>query len=216
MVRFPGPQDKSGLLADPALDPTVRLRLVLEHLERLRAEWVEACKTLDELDETEVERKVIRGARLEVREAYERWDHVSQQADFLATDLRRAAPDANRYEQLYRATLGNLKEQFDGGPHYDLLCERVAALTARLRRMEEGPREYPPLEHSRLNQQLLGYINQLQKYTEAMKSETLSKEAQGVAEQILMVVEKNLSVSHPELWHSVMRDVRQALETAGA
>jgi hypothetical protein len=212
VVRFPG--DKNGLLSDPALDPNVRLKLVLEHLKRLRTEWEDACQACDALEESEVSRTDIHRARNEVRAAYARWDEVSAQADALARDLRRAAPDANRYEQLYRLTLAELKEQFDGGPQYDLLCERAAALTARLRRMEDSAREFPAADHARLNQQLLSYINQLQKYTEAMKSETLSREAQGVAEQILMIVEKSLATTYPELWHSVMRDVRQALESA--
>jgi hypothetical protein len=214
VVKFPGPEATSGPLADPNLDPLARLEVVLHQLARARAEWESAVAETDAAEEYDAPADVLEKARAAVRVAFERWSVVAAQADELALDARRAKPLDQDYEKVYRQTLKDLQEQFDGGPHYDLLCERVAGLHVRLKRMEASNREYPAADHARLNQQLLGYINQLQKYTESMKSESISREAQSVAEKILMIVEHHLATSYPELWHGVMREVRSALESA--
>jgi hypothetical protein len=212
VVRFPGQEPTSGPLADPNLDPLVRLDVVLQQLARARAEWDEAVAAADNAAESA---EGIDKTRAAVRVAFDRWSAISDMADALAKDARRARPLDRDFEKLYQATFTELREQFaDGGPHYDLLCERVAGLHVRLKRMERSTREYPAAEHARLNHQLLSYINQLQRYTEAMKTESISREAQGVAEKLLQVVERNLATSHPELWRSVVRDVRLALESA--
>jgi hypothetical protein len=213
----PPPGGGGGPLADRNLDPLVRLETVVNQLGRAAKEFDDACQKLDQLEANanpagkngRVER-----ARYEAREAFSRWDALSDQADDLAKAIRRAQPLDSAYEKMYRAGLAELTEQFDGGPHYVLLCERVASLHARLRQIESGALDVPSIDHARMNQQLLSFINQLQKYTEAMKSEQISAEAQGVAEKILMIVEKNLATSYPELWRGVMREVRQALESA--
>ena len=218
VVRFPGSGPRSGPLSDPALDPAAQLRAVLEELARAREEWDAACVAVDQLTEggyaTPAE---LHAARSAVRTSYARWAEVLSQANALAEEARRAEPLDKASQRLFQETLDGLKGQFaDGGPHYDLLCERVAGLHVRLKLMENAGHAYPPAEHHRTNQQLLGYINQLQKYTETMKSESISKEAQGVAEKILLIVEKSLSTSYPELWHTVMHDVRAALEQNAA
>jgi hypothetical protein len=213
VVRFPGADPATGPLADPNLDPLARLDVVLQQLARARAEWEAAVALADEVAENAPVPEHVERARAEVRAAFERWSPIADQADRLAKDARRARPMDGGYQKLYQHTLEDLKGQFDGGPHYDLLCERVAGLHVHLKRMETSTREYPAADHARLNQQLLSYINQLQKYTEAMKSESISKEAQGVAEKILLIVEKNLATSYPELWRGVMREVRTALES---
>lgn len=183
-----------------------------------RAELEEAQAALRALEEDGAAqgsqgKKAIAAARASVRTTYARWHKLTEDADDLAERCRRGRTSID-YAKLYNETLRQLREEFDGGPHYELLCERVAGLHVRLKEMEGVGRAYPPQEHARLNAQLLAYVNQLQKYTETMKSESISREAQGVAEKLLMIVEKNLATSYPELWRSVMREVRLALEAA--
>lgn len=209
---------RSGPLADPNLDLAARLVLVLQALAMARAELTEAQATLAALEQDGAAegpqgRRKIATARAAVRTAYVRWHELTKDADELAERCRRARTSTD-HGKLYAETLRQLREEFDGGPHYELLCERVAGLHVRLQEMEQAGRAYPPTEHARLNAQLLAYVNQLQKYTETMKSESISREAQGVAEKILMIVEKNLATSYPELWRGVMREVRLALEQA--
>lgn len=211
--KTPGPPKRPSILEDPALDPENRLKLVLQALQRAQEEWDESCRVADDIDPEHAD--ILESARKDVRACYRRWFEIAQQAHDLSENLRRTSlelPMQSQFEREYTALLDELKEQFEGGPHYDLLCERVARLHVRLKQMESSGRAYTPSEHAQLNNQLLSFVGQLQKYTEAMKSESISREAQAVAEQILAVVEKRLSTSHPELWLDIMKDVRAGLE----
>jgi|SRR5215472_2468165 len=223
VVKFPNgnghgepPPRKPGILDDANLDPTQRLHVCLEQVARLKEEWEEAQRIADDIDPVDNPDDLLL-ARRNIRDSYRRWYEVSGQAADLADKVRRATleqPSSAEWDALHASLLGELTESFDGGPHYALLAERVAGLHVRLKRMEASGREYSPSEHATLNAQLLGYINQLQKYTEAMKSESISREAQTVAEEILALVEKHCAVTYPELWLQIMRDVRSALEAA--
>lgn len=214
----PPPPPRPPIFDDPLLDPTARLQLVLEATKRAQDEWQESMLVADDID-PEDDPDLLEEARKNTRNAYRRWYEVAEQAHRLAEELRRKTieiVDTPTYTSAYDATLEELLGQFDGGPHYRLLCERVAALTTRLKQMETSGRSYSTAEHSALNGQVLSYINQLQKYTEAMKTETISRESQAVAEAILGLVEKHLAVSQPDLFNAIMRDVRAALEAARA
>lgn len=210
------PPPEPTIFEDPDLDPELRLRRVLEALRRAHDEWDEACRIADDIDPQDNPDE-LELARRNVRNAYRRWSEISDQAHMLAEDLRRKQlelPTSQEYQPLYESTLNGLMAQFDGGPHYQLLCERVAGLHVRLKQMETSGRAYAPAEHQALNNQLLSYVNQLQKYTESMKSENITKESQAVAEAILGLVEKHLSISQPDLWNAIMKDVRGTLEGA--
>ena len=191
---------------------------MLQALERSKDEWDEACRLSDDIDPADAD--LLEESRKNVRNAYRRWFEISQQAYDLSESLRRAQlelPKSPEFDSAYDELLVSLKDQFtEGGPHYDLLCERVAGLHTRLRQMEASGRAFSPAEHAQLNTQLLAYINQLQKYTEAMKSEQISKETQAVVSTVLSLVERHLSVSYPELWLAVFQDVRRALEASNA
>lgn len=210
----PGPT----IFDDPGLDPEGRLGLVLEALRRAKDEWDECCRIADDID-PEDDADLLEQARKNIRNAYRRWSEIADQAQSLSESLRRKTlelPNTAAFQTEYAALLQSLKDQFDGGPHYELLCERVAGLTVKLRQLENSGRSYAPAEHSQLNAQLLSYINQLQKYTESMKSESISRESQAVAEHILALVEKHCSATYPELYLAIMRDVRGALEAVRA
>lgn len=212
----PGPPPT--IFDDPGLDPEQRLSLVLEALRRAKDEWDECCRIADDID-PELDPDLLEQARKNIRNAYRRWSEIADQAQNLSESLRRKTlelPNTVEFQEQYRLLLSQLKSQFDGGPHYELLCERVAGLTVKLRQLEASGRSYAPAEHSQLNAQLLSYINQLQKYTESMKSESISRESQAVAEHLLGLVEKHCATTYPELYLAIMRDVRGALEAVRA
>lgn len=212
------PPPEPSIFDDPGLDPELRLRYVLFAQRRAYDEWDECCREADNIDPAE-DPDLLESARRNVRNAYRRWSEIADQATSLGEQLRRKQleiPDSPSMQAEYERMLSDLLQQFDGGPHYRLLCERVAGLHVRLKSMEASGRSYSPSEHHSLNGQLLSYVNQLQKYTETMKSENITKESQAVAEAILGLVEKHLATSQPDLWHAIMRDVRAALEVARA
>lgn len=209
-------QKRPEVLASAALDPEYRLKHVLEAERRAKDEWDDCTYRADDID-PEDDPDGLEQARKDTRNAYRRWFEISEQAQSLAEEVRRRTlelPENDAYAAAFKEAYDPLVAQFDGGPHYRLLCERVAGLTVRLRQLESSGRDYAPSEHHQLNAQLLSYINQLQKYTEAMKSETISRESQAVAEAILGIVEHHIASSQPDLWLMVMRDVRSALESS--
>ena len=210
------PPAPPSIFLDQGLDPELRLRHVLDAQRRAYDEWDECCRLADDID-PENDPDLLENARRNVRNAYRRWSEIADQAQSLGEQLRRKQLELPALsDQAYQDMLASLLEQFDGGPHYRLLCERVAGLHVRLKQMETSGRSFAASEHTSLNAQLLSYVNQLQKYTETMKSENITKESQAVAEAILSLVEKHLAASQPDLWHAIMKDVRAALEGARA
>lgn len=220
MLDFPGrnghahgPFDpQPPVLSAEAISPIYRLQMVLRAEERAREEWDEAIRAEADIDPTDVD--LLENARKSLRNAYRRWFEISQQAVDLSERVRKSSlePTATNTQ-----LIDDLKAQFDGGgPHYDLLCERVAGLHSRLRAMESSGRDFTPSEYAALNTQLLGYINQLQKYTESMKSEAISKETREAVEEVLRIVERHLGTTYLEVWHVIVKDVRRALEENAA
>lgn len=211
------PPPPPTIFDDPLLDPEARLKLVLVALKRAQDEWDDWQRTADDID-PEDQPDELEQARRETRNAYRRWSEIADQANQLAESLRRKKleiPEGAAAQEEHARVYQELVQQFDGGPHYRLLCQRVAALQVRLRQMETSGRSYSSAEHSHLNGQLLSYVNQLQKYTEALKTESISKESQAVAEAILGLVERHLA-AQPDLYLAIMRDVRGVLESARA
>jgi hypothetical protein len=205
------PPSQPPVLDAAALDPAHRLQMVLKAEERAQEEWDESIRIEADIDPVDFD--TLENARKNVRNAYRRWFEISQQAHDLAEAVRKSKLEAPA--PLDSKLLASLQEQFTGGgPHYALLCERVAGLHMRLQHMEASGRDFSPQEHATLNTQLLSYINQLQKYTEAMKSETISKETQEAVEEVLRIVERHLGTTYLEVWHAVVKDVRRALEDA--
>lgn len=207
------------ILQNPALDPEVRLQLVLDAEARAREEWQDAARVADDIDPV-TDPDLLENARKELRNAYRRWYEISQQAQDLGEKFRRAKlelPRTAQYEQQYQAMLEDFHQQYaEGGPQYRLLSERVAGLTIRLRQMEASGRDFNQTEYNQTNASLLSFVNQLQRFTEAQKSETVSKEAQAVAESLLAIMERHTAVTYPELWNRIVTDVRRAMEGVGS
>lgn len=225
VIQFPPNADQTPqpefpeILSNPALDPEVRLQLVLDAELRAREEWQDCARVADDIDPV-TDPDLLENARKELRNAYRRWYEVSQQAQDLGEKFRRAKlelPRTKIYEQQYQAMLQDFYAQYEsGGPQYRLLAERVAGLTIRLRQMEASGRDFNQAEYNQTNASLLSFVNQLQRFTEAQKSETVSKEAQAVAESLMAIMERHTAVTYPELWNRIVVDVRRALEGVGS
>lgn len=225
LIQFPPGPDGAPktvlpeILANPALDPETRLGLVLEAEARAKEEWQDACRVADDIDPV-LDPDMLENARKEIRNAYRRWYEISQQAIDLGERFRRARLELPRtavWEEQYQQMLADFHAQYsEGGPQYRLLSERVAGLTIRLRQMESSGRDFNQQEYNQTNASLLSFVNQLQRFTEAQKSETVSKEAQAVAESLMAIMERHTAVTYPELWSRIVTDVRRALEGVGS
>lgn len=203
------------LLADPLLDPVARLKDILRQTERAHDEWLAAEAKCDDLIEGSDQ---LDRARQEVRAAYKRWKDYSDQAREVEAEVRRRSleiPREGKVKQEYDSLVKVLQGQYDGlGPHYDLLCENTAALTIRLRLMETSGRDVSSGEYKEMHDLYLRYVNQLQKYTEAMKSESINRLTQEVAEQIVQIFERHFGNTYPEEWQSAVKELRVLVEEA--
>lgn len=203
------------LLADPLLDPATRLKDILRQTERAHDEWTNAEQACDELVEGSDK---LREAQDQVRTAYRRWHALVEEAKQAEDEVRRRSleiPRTGEWAEQYAELVDELKEQYDGlGPHYDMLCENTAGLSIRLRMMEMSGRDVSSGEYVEMHKLYLGYVNQLQKYTEAMKTQSVNKLTQEVAEAIVQLFERHFGNLYPEQWKSAVVELRGMIESA--
>lgn len=106
------------------------------------------------------------------------------------------------------AVYQDLISQYDGlGPHYNALCRRVAELHVRIEQANRSGRIVSSDEFTRMSDAYLRAVNQLQKYTETTKSESVSKETQEIVKAALRVVEDIVAPQAPQLWMKALRAV---------
>jgi hypothetical protein len=215
-LSFPqAPRDPvSELLADPMLDPALRLKDIIRQVERAREEWTAEEAACDEIAEPEA----LREAQARVRTAFNRWHALQDLALKAESEVRRRSleiPITGKWVEELTSTVEALKEQYDGlGPHYELLCENTARLTIRIRMMDESGRDVASSEMVEMHKLQIAYIGQLQRFTEAMKSQTVTKLTQEVAEAIIQIFERNFANLLPEQWKECITELRAMVEQA--
>jgi hypothetical protein len=219
MLRFPpqAPTLAEQAVGHAALDPAQRLQTILKELERAHLELERTRYAADELPPGTPDDQIEDCLRKQ-RNAYRRWYEIQQQATQLEAETRRRQiENLQNFQLRYQQTYAELVESYgDLGPQYRLLTERLASLDARIAAMDQSQRDLSPAEIDTLNKLHLSFVNQLQRYTEATKSEVLNKQTQDVVNQILIIVEHRVSPANPQLWREVMHDVRSAVEQLGA
>jgi len=108
----------------------------------------------------------------------------------------------------------DLQRQYgDHGPQYQMLVEMVASKKIRLESMDEAG--IYGVEYDGLARALREDIGQLQRYTEATKSEAIHKEVNEVGALILGMVDRYLH-DQPTLFRTIVQAVRRAIESGGA
>jgi hypothetical protein len=213
-------------LADGQLDPTLRLETILGMCRRAYEEYQEACVVADTFgagmmpDGTDANDLLdaLNRVRGEVRRTYQRWFELTAQARKAEDEVRKRklerpldGPWLSSYEKLRTS----LREEYKGlGPHYELLCDNCAAISIKLRQMEASGRDYDSGEYTELHKLYLSYINQLQKYTEAIKSESINRQTQDVAEKLIQIFERHFGAGYPVEWNQAVLEIRQKIEGA--
>lgn len=201
--------------SDPALDPTERLKTVISEVKRAH-EDLDRCRFQADTLPSGTPDDVVMDYERRTRNAYRRWfDAQRQAADLEAETRRRKLESLSLYTQQYEDTRrGLLAEYGDLGPQYRMLIERMAAVDTHIRIMERSGRDVDPGEFSELHKTHLAYVNQLQKYTEAQKTESLSKQTQDTVSAVMVIIEHRLANTNPTLWREIVGDVRKAIEAA--
>ena len=201
--------------SDPLIDPTERLKVVLSEVRRAR-EDLDRCRYQADTLPSGTPEDVVQDYERRTRNAYRRWYDAQHQATALEQETRRRKLESLvGYFQMYtdaRAAL--LAEYGDLGPQYRMLIERMAAIDTKLKLIERSGRDVDPAEFEGLHKTHLAYVNQLQKYTEAQKTESLSKQTQDTVSAVMLIIEHRISAINPQLWREIVGDVRKAIEAA--
>jgi hypothetical protein len=110
-----------------------------------------------------------------------------------------------------------LAEQYDGmGPQYELLCRRLAEITAHIDAVRESGRQLSPSELKSLYDLHTTLVNQLQKHTESTKSESVSKEAAEHINTAIKIFEDIIAPEQPQLWLKAVNAVRARINSGAA
>jgi len=201
--------------SDPSIDPTERLKTVISEVKRAR-EDLDRCRFQADSLPSGTPDDVILDYERRTRNAYRRWYDAQAQAVSLEAETRRRKLESlSMYMRQYEDTRASLLDEYgDLGPQYRMLVDRMAAVDTRIKTMERSGRDVDSSEYSELHKTHLSYVNQLQKYTEAQKTESLSKQTQDTVSAMLVIIEHRLAAIHPQLWREIVGDVRKAIEAA--
>lgn len=139
------------------------------------------------------------------------WDKAVREAEDTLRQmaLERQTEDARQKgEEVY----AHLLSQYDGlGPHYQVLCRRLAETVVRMEQANASGRIVTADEHARMTDQYVRLIGQLQKYTETTKSEAVSKEAQSYVRAAVKVLEEVVAPVQPQLWARALRTLERKI-----
>jgi hypothetical protein len=217
MLQFPSsnslPQATLDAVSSPLLDPTERLNTTLEELSRAHLELERARYEADEIPPGTPPDQIEQVLRKQ-RTAYRRWFEIQQQATQLESEARRRQLESlHLYKQRFQQTYDDLYAQYgDLGPHYRILVERASAIDARINIIENSGRDLDTSEIVELNKLHTSLVNQLQRYTEATKTESLTRQTQETIQQLMIIIEHRVAPSNPTLWREIVHDVRQTVE----
>lgn len=132
----------------------------------------------------------------------------THQAEADAAEVRHEG--AERYRERYRTVYEDLMRTYrELGPHYVLLVERLAHHAVLFEQMVEaglGPEDPTYRDMLRAHVEL---TNQLQKFTEASKQEVRRTEIHEAIAGALEVVEQIVAPSYPQLWRTLVGEVRR-------
>ncbi len=219
-LAFRASRSSSMLLSDP-----LRADLELEGLLRRKAEIVQQMETAHDLATMPTPRfpepswskyvqdaseSLQRGMR-EYRKLALDLDHVNEliheQQQRMARDH---AVNSSRVDWRERHALirDELIQTYKGrGAQYDLLIDELSRHKLAIEQMRAAPVPLDMAEYNKLAITILGHVNQLQKFTEASKTESIRTEVNEAIEGTLKVVESYIAPSYPNLWLEIVTEV---------
>lgn len=165
---------------------------------------------LEDLDSLPVDDDV-RKVYLSLIEAKEINWKAYQEADALYRRQQLEQPNPRRIDQIYR----ELIVQYDGlGPQYEIMCKSLAEQREWLERQQSSGRSLDPKELLDISKSMQAWIKQIQQYTEATKSESISKETQEYITIVLKILEDVVGVQAPRAWQAGMQELTRRVNAA--
>lgn len=122
----------------------------------------------------------------------------------------------DRAEAEYEQLVAALRDQYSGGgPQYEVLVRRLAALDVRLAVGERSRRDVPTDEYKALHDLHLKYVAQLQRHTESLKSESIQP-VQDAITRLIQIAERRIKPVNAQLWGELVNDITAAVGEMGA
>lgn len=113
-----------------------------------------------------------------------------------------------RWDERRREISQDLHAAYHGkGPQYDLLCQQLVSAKILLEQVEASPHNLDPSDYAKMTQVVVLLTNQLQKFTEATKSEAIRTEVQDALVKFMGIVEQVVAPSYPSLWNQLVQEV---------
>lgn len=110
-----------------------------------------------------------------------------------------------QWRQKFAVLESDLLATYGGkGPQYRLLCRRLAAAEVRMQQLEASGVPIHSDEYESLTNIVRSITNQLQKFTEVIKTELIRDEVNDALAGILVLIERIVAPRAPELWADVI------------
>lgn len=200
-------QTQSALQADP-LSRLKELRSSLRDAQDVATQTRQSCVATpsnpNPVTETQIRKyqmawKVYQSVAAELRAEEEKLQRT--QLDKPLSPAEGPSASQTIYDEL-------LQQYGDLGTHYRILCQTLAQNQAKLQQLNLSERDVPVDEYIKLSDLNTKLIAQLQKYTEATRSQTVSQDLQTLAEELMHVVERCIGPTQPKLFADIVRAVR--------
>lgn len=201
------------LLASPTLALATRLETALRLRDTLRHKMDEASVRVGTPETTAAEQAHYTTLWKMYREAGQDLERVESDVARATASQMSTGGQEPRWKTREAQIAQSLVAEYGGnGPVYELLCRRLAEVTVRLEQLRESTASMDTNEYVKLVQLQTGTVAQLQRYTEATKTETVSKEVKEVGLGIMREAEKVLGTRYPELYNEFVEAVRERLQ----
>lgn len=203
-----------GILKDPRLDPASRLEQLLVQEQVTHDMLLEAQEAVEDAGPGRTAQDIMR-----YKTALTAWTEARKETENAEKVARRYHLEAYRdpeAEAEYQALLKKYIKHYGDRPPYDILCERIAGFTVRLRQMEASGRDVDSGEYVEVLKAHASAVNQLQKYTESVKTEVIKPELQKAIIAVLKLVEHHVATKHPDTWKAIALEVETVVRELDA
>lgn len=120
-------------------------------------------------------------------------------------ELRQVEDEQGHWNRRYNALFALLYDQYDGlGPQYTILVQNTACSQVRLEQLIAAGCDLTEPGYQRATKDIRDWVQTLQRYTEAQKSETILVHQKQAIVKVLKVLEEYMLSYDPDLWKAAL------------
>lgn len=202
-----GERNQQTLLL-PGLDPDALMRSLISQREQTFDVWQAA--TLEVQSPSRSPR-----AAIEYQVAVQSLRQIDDQIRQVTMDIARRYAEQmarakwrDRLEEVRTALLTRYRVR---GPQYEVLANQLAMAEVKMEMLAESPTPEDPREYATLATIVRTLTNQLQKYTESIKTEVIREEVNEAVVKVLTLVEHHVAPENPQMWKRLVDDIERRM-----